>query len=74
VKNLVFSSLLSRNIEIKIYRTIILPVVLMGCATWSLTLREVCKLRVFENRVLRRIFGSKRDEVTGGWRKLQNRS
>ena len=52
------------------YRTIILPVVLYGCETWSLTLREERRLRVFENRVLRRLFGLKRDEVTGGWRKL----
>jgi hypothetical protein len=50
----------------------VLPVVLYGCETWSLTLREKHRLRVFENRVLRRIFGSKRDEVTGGWRKLHN--
>src|SRR5215475_7649015 len=57
---------------IKIYRTIILPVVLYKCETWSLTLREECRLRVFENRVLRRIFGPKRDEVTGKWRKLHN--
>jgi len=49
-----------------------LPVVLYGCETWSLTLRQERKLRVFENRVLRRIFGPKRDEVTGEWRKLQN--
>jgi hypothetical protein len=55
------------------YRTIILPLVLYGCETWSLTLREEHRLRVFEwNRVLRRIFGLKRDEVTGGWRKLHN--
>jgi hypothetical protein len=59
-------------VKIKIYRTIILPVVLYGCDTWSLTLREEHRLRVFENRVLRRIFGPKRDEVTGGWRKLHN--
>ena len=52
-------------LKIKIYRTIILPVVLYGCETWSLTLREERRLRVFENRVLRRIFGPKRDEVTG---------
>jgi len=64
--------LLSKNLKIKIYRTIILPVVLYGCETWSLTLREVRRLRVFENRVLRKIFGSERDEVTGEWRKLQN--
>jgi hypothetical protein len=51
---------------------IILPVVLYGCETWSLTLREEHRLRVFENRVLRRIFGPKRDEVTGEWRKLRN--
>jgi hypothetical protein len=51
---------------------IILPVVLYGCETWSLTLREKHRLRVFENRVLRRIFGQKRDEVTGEWRKLHN--
>jgi hypothetical protein len=51
---------------------IILPVILYGCEIWSLTLREEHRLRVFENRVLRRIFGSKRDEVTGDWRKLHN--
>jgi hypothetical protein len=56
----------------KIYKTIILPVVLYGCETWNLTLREEHRLRVLENRVLRRIFGPKRDEVTGGWRKLHN--
>jgi len=64
--------LLSKNIKIKIYRNIILPVVLYGCETWSLTLREERRVRVFENRVLRRIFGPKRDEVTGEWRKLHN--
>jgi hypothetical protein len=53
-------------------KTIILPVVLYGCETRSLTLREEHRLRVFENRVLRKIFGPKRDEVTGGWRKLHN--
>ena len=58
--------------KIKIYRTIIMPVVLYGCETWSLTLREERRLRVFENRVLRRVFGPKRDEVTGEWRKLHN--
>ena len=52
--------------------TIILPVVLYGCETWWLTLKEECRLRVFENRVLRRVFGPKRDEVTGEWRKLHN--
>ena len=67
------SNLLSKSLKIKIYRTIILPVVLYGCETWSLTLREERKLRVFENRVLRKIFGPKRDEVTGEWRKLHNK-
>ena len=57
---------------VKIYRTIIFPVILYGCETWSLTLREERRLRVFEHRVLRRIFGPKRDEVTGEWRKLHN--
>jgi hypothetical protein len=59
-------------VKIKIYKTVILPVVLYGCETLSLTLREEHRLRVFENRVLRIIFGPKRDEVTGGWRKLHN--
>jgi hypothetical protein len=59
-------------VKIEIYKTIILPVVLYECETLSLTLREEHRLRVFENRVLRRIFGPKRDEVTGGWRKLYN--
>ena len=57
---------------VQIYRTIILPVVLYGCETWSLTLREERKLRVFENMVLRTIFGPRRDEVTGEWRRLHN--
>jgi len=60
-----------QNLKITIYRTIILPVVLYGCETWLLTLREERRLRVFENRALRRIFGPKRDEVTGEWRKLR---
>ena len=60
------------NLKIKIYKTIILLVVLYGCETWSLTLREERKLRVFENMVLRRIFGSRRDEVAGKWRRLHN--
>jgi hypothetical protein len=58
--------------SVRIYETIILPLVLYGRETWSLTLREEHRLRVFENRVLRRIFGPKKDEVTGGWRKLHN--
>ena len=65
-------SLLSKNVKIKIYRTINLPVVLYGCEIWSLTLGEEHRLRVFENRVLRRVFGFKRDEVTGEGRKLHN--
>jgi len=72
VQNLLSSSLLSRNLKIKIYRTIILPVVLYECEAWSLTLQEERKLRVFENMVFRRIFGPRRDEVTGEWRKLHN--
>jgi hypothetical protein len=55
-----------------IYKTIILPVILYGCKIWSLTIREEHKLRVFENRVLRRIFGLKRDEMMGGWRKVHD--
>ena len=66
------SSLLSKNLKIKIYRSIILPVVWYGCETWSLTLRKERRLRVLENRVLRRILGPKGDEVTGEWRKLHN--
>ena len=58
--------------KVKIHKTVILPVVLYGCDTWSLTLREERRLRVFENRVLRGIFGPKRDGVTGEWRKLHN--
>ena len=72
VQNLLSSRLLSKNLKIKIYRTIMLPVVLYGCETWSLTLREEKKLRVFENMVLRRIFGPRRNEVTGEWRRLHN--
>ena len=72
MQNLLPFSLLSKNLKIKLHRTIILPVVLYGCETWSLTLREERKLRVFENMVLRRIFGNKRDEITGEWRKLHN--
>ena len=72
VQNLLSSRLLSKNLKIKIYRTIILPVVLYECETWSLTLREERRLRVFENGVLRKVFGPKTDEVTGEWRKLHN--
>jgi hypothetical protein len=73
VQNLLSSSLLPKNLKIKIYRTIILPVVLYGCETWSLTLSEERRLRVFENRVLRRVFGPKKDEVTDEWGKLHNK-
>jgi hypothetical protein len=66
------SSLLSKNSKIKIYKTIILPDILYWRETWSLTLRREQRLRVSENRVLRRIFGPKREEVAGGWRGLHN--
>jgi hypothetical protein len=72
VQNLLSSRLLSKNVKINIHKTVILPVVLYGCETWSLTLRKVHRLSVFENRVLRKIFGPESDEVTGGWRKLHN--
>jgi hypothetical protein len=64
--------LLSKDINIRIYKSIILPVALYGCETWCLALRDEHRLRVLESRVLRRIFGPKRDEVTGSWRKLHN--
>jgi len=70
VQNHLSSRLLSKNLRIKIYRTIILPVVLYGYETWSLTLREERRLRVFENKVLRRIFGPRRDEVKGGMEEI----
>jgi hypothetical protein len=69
VHNLLSSQLLSKNLKIRIYKTIVLHVILYMCETWSLTLREEHRLGVFENRVLR-IFGPMRDEVTGEWRKL----
>jgi hypothetical protein len=72
VQILLFSRLLSRNVKVKIYKSITLRAVLYGRETWSLTLREKHRLRVFENRVLKRIFGPKGDEVTGEWRKLHN--
>jgi hypothetical protein len=64
--------LVSKNVKVKVYRTVILPVDLYGCETWSLKLREEHRLRVFENKVLRGMFGPKGDEVTGEWRKLRN--
>ena len=72
LQNLLSSRLLSKNLKIKIYSNIILPFVLYGCETWALTLREERKLKVSENMVLRRIFGPRRDEVTGEWRRLDN--
>jgi hypothetical protein len=72
VHNILSSRLQSKNLKIRTYRNIILSGVLYGCETWSLTLREERRLRVFENRVQRRIFEPKRDEVTGKWRKLLN--
>ena len=72
MQNLLSSRLLSKNLKVKIYRTIILPAFLYGCETWSLILREERKLRVFENMVLRRIFEPRKDEVTGEWKRLHN--
>jgi hypothetical protein len=72
VQNLLSSRSISKNLKIKIYRSIILSVALYGCETWSLTLMEECGLMLVENRVLRRIFGPKRDVVTGEWRKQHN--
>ncbi|KAJ4442231.1 hypothetical protein ANN_12097 [Periplaneta americana] len=72
VEKLLSSNLLSKNLKVRIYKTVILPVVLYGCETWTLTLREEHRLRVFENKMLRKIFGAKRDEVTGEWKKLHN--
>ena len=73
MQDLLSYSLLSKNIEIKVYRNIILSFVLYGCETWSPTLGEERRPREFENRVLRRIFGPKKDEVTWEWRKLRNK-
>jgi len=70
VQNLLYFSLLSKNLKINICRNIILPIVLCGCETWSLTLREKRRLRVFENGMLRRIFGPKKDEVTEESKKI----
>jgi len=61
-----------KNVKNKVHRTVILPDVWYGCETWSLTLKEERRLKLLENRALRRIFGPKRDEVTGEWRKLHN--
>jgi hypothetical protein len=67
-----YSHLLSKNTNIKIHKSIILPFVLYGCRTWYFTLKEKHRLRVFKKRVLRRIFRPKKDEVSGDWRKLHN--
>jgi hypothetical protein len=72
VQNLLSSRMLCKNIKIRLYKTIVLLVVLYGCETWSVTLREEHRLRMLENRMLRRVFELKRDEVTGSWRKLHN--
>jgi hypothetical protein len=72
VQNLLSSRLLSKNTKIRVYRSVVLPVVLYVCETSSLTLREEQRLRVFESRVLRRVFGPKSDETTGEWRRLHN--
>ena len=72
LEKILSSRLLSKKLKVNTYKTIILPVVLYGCETWSLTLREEHRLRVFENKVLRKIFGAKRDEITEEWRKLHN--
>ena len=72
MQDLLPSSLLSKNRKIRVYRNIILPGICYGCETWSLSLGYESRLRVFENRVLRKIFGTKRNEVTGEWRELYN--
>ena len=71
VQRLLSSRFLSKNLKIKIYKTLILPVVLYGCETWSLTLRDECRLTVFENWILRRIFGAKKDD-NWEWRRLHS--
>ena len=72
LEKIVSSRLLSKKLKVKTHKSIILPVVLYGCETWSLALREEHRLRVFENKVLRKIFGAKKDEITGEWRKIHN--
>ena len=72
LEKILSSRLLPKKLKVNTYKTIILPVVLYGCETWSLALREEHRLRVFENKVLRKIFGAKRDKITGDWRKLHN--
>ena len=72
MQNILSSSPITKTFKIKTHRTIILPVILYGCETWSLILREEHRLRVLEKRVLRRIYGSQRDELIEEWRKLHN--
>ena len=72
LEKILLSRLLSKKLKVKTYKTIILPVVSYGRETWSLTLREEHRLNVFENKVLRKIFGAKKDEIAGEWRKLHN--
>ena len=72
LEKILSSRLLSKKLKVNTYKTIILPVVLYGCETWSLTLREEHTLRVFKNEVLKKIFGAKKDKITGEWRKLHN--
>ena len=72
LEKLLSSHMLSKKLKVNTYKISILPVVLYGCETWSLTLREEHRIRVFENKVLRKIFGVMRDEITGDWRKLHN--
>jgi hypothetical protein len=74
VQNLLSSHLLSKSVKINIYKTVVLRLSLYGCETWSLTLSEEHRLKVSENRVLRGLFRPEREEVTGGWRKLRNKS
>jgi hypothetical protein len=74
VQKLLSSHLLLKSLNIRIFKTIIWPVILCGCETWSLTVKEEHRLRVFENRVLRRMFGLERDEVTGEWKNCITRS
>ena len=72
LEKMLSSRLLSKKLKVNIYRTIILPVVFYDCEIWSIMLREELRLRVFKNKVLRKIFGAKRDEITGEWRKIHN--
>ena len=72
LEKILSSCLLSKKLKVKTYKTIILPVLLYGCETWSLTLTEEHRLRMFENKVLRKMFGATKEEITGEWRMLHN--